>query len=70
MPDLKILLNVIEEKEIEILFPAENESRYLIQISTDMKKWLSLKIINGDGGTSRERFSILDGYGFFRIIKE
>ena len=70
IPDFKIKVNVLGGNEIEILFPAENESRYLIQISSNLERWLSLRIVNGDGGTSRERFSILDGYGFFRVLKE
>ncbi|MDA7681204.1 hypothetical protein N8603_02335, partial [Verrucomicrobiales bacterium] len=70
IPDFKIKVNVLGGNEIEILFPAENESRYLIQISSNLERWLSLRVVNGDGGTSRERFSILDGYGFFRVLKE
>ena len=59
-----------EDNDFELIFPAENESKYLIQISSDLNRWLSLRVINGEGKVSREKFSILDGYGFFRVLEE
>ena len=70
VPEFQLKINPIEDNEIELIFPAENESKYLIQISSDLNRWLSLRVINGKGEASREKFSILDGYGFFRVLKE
>ncbi len=70
VPEFQLKINPIEDNEIELIFPAENESKYLIQISSDLNRWLSLRVINGEGKVSREKFSILDGYGFFRVLEE
>ena len=70
VPEFQLKINPIEDNQIELMFPAENESKYLIQISSDLNRWLSLRVINGEGKVSREKFSILDGYGFFRVLEE
>jgi hypothetical protein len=70
IPEFQVKINNVEDNEIELVFPAENKSKYLIQISSDLNQWLSLRVVNGEGGVSREKFSIIDGYSFFRVVKE
>ena len=70
VPEFQLKINNVEDNEIELVFPAENKSKYLIQMSSDLNQWLSLRVVNGEGGIFREKFSILDEYGFFRVLKE
>ena len=71
VPAFKLELNVLEGDQLELLFPGEKGTRYVVQTSDDMKTWLTLtKLIIGQGKTVSERFSISGGLGFYRIQRE
>ena len=62
---------MVEEGQLEVLFPGEKATRYIIQLSSDMKDWVSLKkLIIGQGDTVKEMFQISGDFGFFRIVRE
>ena len=73
VPAFKIKMNVLEVDQFELLFPGEKGVLYSVQISDDMKTWLSLeKLIIGQGDTIQEIFSISranSGY-YWRVRKE
>ena len=71
VPAFKLELNVLEGDQLELLFPGEKGTRYVVQTSDDMKTWVTLtKLIIGQGNTISERFSISEGLGFYRIQRE
>ena len=71
VPAFKLKLNVLEGNQLELLFPGEKGTRYVVQTSDDMKTWVTLiKLIIGQGNTISERFSISGGLGFYRIQRE
>ena len=71
VPAFKLELNVLEGDQLELLFPGEKGTRYVVQTSDDMKTWVTLtKLIIGQGKTVSERFSIAGGLGFYRIQRE
>ena len=71
VPEFKLKTNVVEGGQLEVLFPGEKAARYTIQLSSDMKDWISLKkLIIGQGEVVQERFQISDNMGYFRILKE
>ena len=71
VPAFEIKIQVVEEGQLEVLFPGEKDVNYTLQISQDMQNWLSLeKLIIGQGDTNRERFQVSGDVGFFRVIKE
>ena len=71
VPAFKIKIQVVEEGQLEVLFPGEKDLNYTIQISRDMKDWQSLeKLIIGQGDTVREMFQVAGEVRFFRILRE
>ena len=71
VPAFKLELNVLEGDQLELLFPGEKGTRYVVQTSSDMKAWVALtKLIIGQGKTVSERFSISEGLGFYRIQRQ
>jgi len=71
VPVFELKLNVLQGDQLELLFPGEKGTRYVVQASDDMKTWMTLtKLIIGQGKTVSERFSIAGGLGFYRIQRE
>ena len=71
VPEFRLKTNVVEGGQLEVLFPGEKATRYTIQLSSDMKDWVSLKkLIIGQGDTVQEMFQISGDFGFFRIVRE
>ena len=71
VPTFELKLNILEGNQLELLFPGEKGTRYVVQTSSDMKAWATLtKLIIGQGNTINERFSISGELGFFRIQME
>ena len=71
MPNFELKLGEVEKGQVVVLFPGEKDVNYTIQLSSDMKDWVSLKkLIIGQGDTVKEMFQISGDVGFFRVLRE
>ena len=67
-PEFQLKIEVNDNNEIELLFPGAKDETYEIQLSDDLKNWLSLEaLIIGNGETIRKSFPVINNSQFYRI---
>ena len=70
-PRFQLKSNVLEDGQVQFMFPAELGSQYVIQTSDDLRTWITLeKLILGNGNIVTERFSASNKRHFYRIKKQ
>lgn len=71
VPQFQLKSNVLENGQVQYMFPAEQGSGYVIQTSNDLQTWMTLKkLIVGRGNIATERFSTSGKRHFYRIRKQ
>ena len=71
VPSFQLKSRVLENGQVQYMFPAENGSGYVMQTSPDLQTWMTLKkLIVGRGNIATERFSISGKRYFYRIRKQ
>ena len=67
-PEFQMQVEFNETNEIELLFPGAKDETYEIQLSDDLKNWLSLEaLIIGNGETIRKSFPVINNSQSYRI---
>ena len=70
-PRFELKSNLLENGQVQFMFPAELGSQYVIQTSKDLQTWITLeKLILGNGNIVTESFSASDKRHFYRIKKQ
>ncbi|MCH2026333.1 MAG: lamin tail domain-containing protein, partial [Verrucomicrobiales bacterium] len=70
-PRFQLKSNVLEDGQVQFMFPAELGSQYVIQTSEDLLTWITLeKLILGNGNIVTERFAPSNKRQFYRIKKQ
>ncbi|MBT7981802.1 MAG: Ig-like domain-containing protein, partial [Akkermansiaceae bacterium] len=71
VPMFQLKSIVLEDGQVQYMFPAEQGSGYVIQASNDLQTWMTLKkLIVGRGNIATERFSPTGKRHFYRIRKQ
>jgi hypothetical protein len=71
VPVFQLKSNILEDGQVQYMFPAEKGSGYVIQTSNDLQTWMTLKkLIVGFGNIATERFSASGKRHFYRIRKQ
>lgn len=71
VPRFQLKSSVLENGQVQYMFPAEQGSGYVIQTSNDLQTWMTLKkLIVGRGNIAAERFSASGKRHFYRIKKQ
>ena len=67
-PEFQMQIEFNETNGIELLFPGAKGETYEIQLSDDLKNWLSQEaLIIGNGETIRKSFPVINNSQFYRI---
>ena len=71
VPKFQLKSTVLENGQVQYMFPAEQGSGYVMQTSPDLQTWMTLKkLIVGRGNIATERFSVSGKRYFYRIRKQ
>jgi len=71
VPMFQLKSSVLEDGQVQYMFPAEQGLGYVIQTSNDLQTWMTLKkLIVGRGNIATERFSPTGKRHFYRIRKQ
>ena len=71
VPRFQLKSSVLDDGQVQYMFPAEKGSGYVIQTSNDLQTWMTLKkLIVGRGNIATERFSASGESHFYRIRKQ
>ena len=71
VPRFQLKSTVLENGQVQYMFPAEQGSGYVIQTSSDLQTWMTLKkLIVGRGNIATESFPASGKRYFYRIRKQ
>jgi hypothetical protein len=71
VPRFQLKSSVLENGQVQYMFPAEQGSGYVIQTSSDLQTWMTLKkLIVGRGNIATESFPASGKRYFYRIRKQ